>query len=836
MTGRLTLIVLAALANFGLGAFIYVKGTRHPINRHFAFFSISVAAWTLSNGLVSSYADSEWGYIWARLAFASASVIPITFLWFSDVFPTSQPYLSRRLLLSFSAVAAASFFTSFTPLMVRGTASVDGTLRVLHGPLHLPFAIYLVCCFATSLVVLVRKLRALTGLQKLQVQYLFAAVLIAAFGATVTNLLIPLVLITSRFSPYGPLFGMPMIAIIAHAIIRHRLLDIQLAIRNGVVYIGAIVIAASTFFGLAEALRLFTGFTGTAIPVFEALVLAITVAVCFGPLKDWLQAALNRYVYRNTYDYQRTLRETTLRLSTMLDLQSLLTYIGEFVDQTLKVELVQIYLRDDSSRTFVTSDIPTRRHWRSSSDATSVPYDSPLPSYLSLNKNTLLRDEVATLDQTTALLEAVKELERVGGDIAFPLFQDDSLTGFVVIGAKRSGDPFYSSDIDLLSTLASQAAVAMKNAHLYSQVVVANEYVDNILSTMESGVIAVNASGHISLFNPAAHRLTGMRYASSSGLSYNDLPAPLAGPLRETLLDGAPHSQLETILHGVDGMSLPLVYSTTKLQDKQGKTHGALIVFSNLSRLKELEREKQRAERLASFGALAAGVAHEIKNPLVAIRTFAELLPERFGDVDFREDFSKVVIKEISRIDDLIARLRGIAATAPRQVGAVDLRDSINETLALLRGQLEQTRTTVTRDFHDPAPFVSIDESQLKQLFLNLFLNAIEAMGTDGLLTVRISRKHLQETPWIVVDVSDTGPGIPETVAANIFDPFFTTKSRGSGLGLTICRGITDAHRGTIRAERNPSGVGTTIVVEFPLPNTASDMLQKTAVRSEQAV
>jgi len=412
------------------------------------------------------------------------------------------------------------------------------------------------------------------------------------------------------------------------------------------------------------------------------------------------------------------------------------------------------------------------------------------------------------------------------------LFQDEVLAGFIVIGDKRSGDPFYSRDIDLLSTLASQAAVAMKNAHLYSQVVVANEYVDNILSTMESGVIAVDATGHISLFNLAAHRLTNMRFTSSAGLSYNDLPAPLAGPLRNTLLEGASHSQLETVLHGHDGSDLPLVYSTTKLQDKDGTTHGALIVFSDLSRLKDLEREKQRAERLASFGALAAGIAHEIKNPLVAIRTFAELLPERFGDVDFREDFSKVVIKEISRIDDLVARLRGLAATGPQQVGAVDLRDPINDTLALLRGQLEQTRTAVVREFEDPAPFVSIEDSQLKQLFLNLFLNAIEAMGTDGTLTVRITRRHSQGLPLIVVDVSDTGPGISDAVAANIFDPFFTTKARGSGLGLTICRGITDAHRGTIRAERNLAGPGTVIVVELPVPSAAAELLQKTALRS----
>ena len=832
MSGRLTFIVIAAIANFGLGLFVYSRNSRNAINRHFALFSFAVAAWTLSNGLVSSYAGSEWGYVWARFAFASASMIPMTFLWFADVFPTSHPYTSRRISRLFSGVAGIFFVVSFTPLIVRSTASIDGALRVLYGPLHLPFAIYLICCFGTSLVILTRKLRSLTGLQKLQVRYLFAAVLTATLGATATNLLIPLLLNTSRFSPYGPLFGMLMIAIIAHAIIRHRLLDIQLVIRNGAVYVGAIVVTASTFFALVEALHRLTGFHRTAIPILEALALAIAVSAFFGPVKDRLQAALNRYVYRHTYDYQHIVRDTTLRLSTMLDLQSLLGYLAEVIDQTFKVDLVQIYLRDDQTRAFTAKHIPRRRHWRTGDPTLAVPYDSVLPRYLGTHKHTLLRDDSAKRDDQPRLAEAARELGQHGGEIAFPLFQDELLAGFIVIGAKRSGDPFYSRDIDLLSTLTNQAAVAMKNAHLYTQVVVVNEYVDNILSTMESGVIAVDASGHISLFNPAAHRLTGMKFTSSGGLSYRDLPAPLAGPLRNTLLEGGSHSQLETVLHAGGESAIPLVYSTTKLQDRDGRTHGALIVFSDLSRLKELEKEKRRAERLASFGALAAGVAHEIKNPLVAIRTFAELLPERFGDVDFREDFSKVVIKEISRIDDLVARLRGIAATAPQQVGAVDLRDPINDTIALLRGQLEQTRTAVLREYQDPAPFVSIEESQLKQLFLNLFLNAIEAMGVEGTLTVRITRKHAQGVSWIVVEVSDTGPGISDAVAANIFDPFFTTKTRGSGLGLTICRGITDAHRGTIRAERNLDGPGTTLVVELPVPSATAEMLQKTAVRS----
>jgi two-component system nitrogen regulation sensor histidine kinase GlnL len=389
-----------------------------------------------------------------------------------------------------------------------------------------------------------------------------------------------------------------------------------------------------------------------------------------------------------------------------------------------------------------------------------------------------------------------------------------------------------AEDIDLLETLIGQASIAMNNAQLYQRVVLVNEYVDNILSTMDSGVIAIDAKGLISLFNPAAEHLVGLRGRDMQGTSYDSLPIGLASCLQDALHTSTPRSQFELSIPGADALGVPLVCSTAALKHRDGSAHGALIVFSDLTRLKDLEREKRRAERLASFGALASGVAHEIKNPLVAIRTFAELLTDRYGDEEFREDFSKVVIREIARIDDLVGRLRGLAASTPHRTARVDIREPIKETLALLRAQLEQSRTTAHCDFDHPAPFVAVDEPQLKQLFINLLQNSIEAMGRGGAINVHVTGKDSHGASWIVVRVSDTGPGIPESVRTHIFDPFFTTKSRGSGLGLAICRGIMDAHRGTIKAEANPHSVyGTTISVEFPSVNETDILLTQDTLR-----
>jgi PAS domain S-box-containing protein len=371
----------------------------------------------------------------------------------------------------------------------------------------------------------------------------------------------------------------------------------------------------------------------------------------------------------------------------------------------------------------------------------------------------------------------------------------------------------------------------MQNAQLYQQVVLANEYVENILRTMDSGVITVDAAGNVALSNSTAARLTGLSRDRLSTLDVDNLPLPLGFQLRETLADGHPRSQAETTLSNEGDRRIPLVCSTSALRDERGAVIGALIVFSDLSKIKALESEKRRAERLASFGSLVSGIAHEIKNPLVAIKTFAELLPERFSDIDFRDDFSKVVTTEIDRIDGLVGRLRGLATPTPDAVAAIDIRDPISDTLALLRGQFEQTHTLVHRDLGASQALVAIDPAQVKQLFLNLLLNAVEAMTPGGQLSIAIVRLQRQGQSWIQVAVTDTGPGIPDAIRSRIFEPFFTTKSRGSGLGLAICRSIADAHRGSIRAEAAVPGGGTTVLVEFPAANVQAGIEEQTALR-----
>lgn len=821
---------LLPLALIALASFVVLHNRRAPVNRRFALAALAIAAWTFSISSALSASDPRSTVLLGRLGFAFASAIPFTLLRMFTSFRSDddRPSPTPALLSGLSCVAFMLF--SLSPWIVAGATPGPIKANFVYGPLHRFFGLYFLLSFALALYTLWKTTRAASGLRKLQLRYLLLGILLGGSGAITTNLLIPLFAGTSRYSALGPYFSLLVVSFSAHAIIRYRLMDIRVVIRKGVVYVCAIVTGASVFIVFVELLKRVTGYDKDSIPLPQAVLVAIILAISFQPLKAWLQRSLNRYVYRETYDYQRTIRDASRRLSTILDLDPLLDHLTHVVEETFKTESVVAYLQAPGSHVFAPKLPRSSDAWHRDLSALALPASSPLVILLQRQQRILVREETMRDETSDLLIDAGRNLDALGGDIALPLTDARTLIGFIVIGRKRSGDPFFAEDIDLLDTLIAQASVAMKNAQLYHHVVLMNEYVDNILSTMDSGVIAVDAKGITSLFNPAAEHLVGLRARDILGRSYDSLPTTLASPLRDTLHTSIPRSQFELSIPGGDGLGMPLVCSTATLKHRDGSAHGALIVFSNLTRLKDLEREKRRSERLASFGALASGVAHEIKNPLVAIRTFAELLTERYDDEEFRHDFSKVVIREIARIDDLVGRLRGLAATTPPRAGRVDIREPIRETLALLRAQLEQSHTIAHCAFDHPSPFVAVDEAQLKQLFLNLLLNSLEAMGQGGAIHVQVTERALHGPSWVVVRVSDTGPGIPESVRTHIFDPFFTTKPRGSGLGLAICRGIMDAHHGTIRAEvDSKSGQGTQILIEFPsADDTASLLTQDT--------
>jgi PAS domain S-box-containing protein len=435
------------------------------------------------------------------------------------------------------------------------------------------------------------------------------------------------------------------------------------------------------------------------------------------------------------------------------------------------------------------------------------------------DRQLIFRDEIVGMGSEHERSRLLAEMDRLHAEVVVLLMAENEVTGFFAIGAKRSGDPYFSYDADLLTTLANQAAVAVRNAQTHARVLQVNEEMQKVLETIESGVVAVGPRGKVTLFNRAAEQLTGTAAQAVRGLPPCHLPGPLAHALESTVADGEPRSDIEFSLPDASGQLVPLMCSTSPLRGPDGVRLGAVAVLADMSRLKELEQEKRRAERLASIEAIASGLIHEIRNPLVGLKTYAQLLPSRGTNEEFRDMFSRTANREIDRIDELLSRFRTISRASQQPMELMDVSATLRDTLETLHAEMEDRKIQLRRVGEATRRPVIGNATQLQQLFLNLCLNAIQAMDPGGELTVRVADLSEGGGSTLLVEVADTGPGIADDLLPTIFDPFVTTKPHGTGLGLAICRGIGDAHHARVSARNNVGRAGCTFTVEFPVPS-----------------
>ncbi|HEX9478238.1 MAG TPA: ATP-binding protein [Methylomirabilota bacterium] len=809
------LLMATAATNLWVGAYVFRHAPKAPLNRAFGLLALATSCWAVALA-VGYHVDPQPAVQSSttpiiRFAFAAGSLFAVSFLLFIDRFASTTQ--AAHVVLRYCLVPIGICFVaiSFSPWIVASAKSLDEGLQVTYGPLHPLFAAYSLIGLAATIYLLLKKYRLSDGVEAVQVRYVILAFVLSGALITTTNVVLPLLLRTSAYGRYGPLFSLLLLGIIGHAILRHRLLDIRLVIHRGATYLAALVITAGT-------LALVLAGANVLLPdehdfSFREILLAALVVLLFTPARAGVQRLFDRYLYRNPYDYAHTLREASHALTDTIDLQSLLGHTGAVIDATFHPDGIGIYLFESEDSEFVLS-------WSLSSPSLPPTIANTSVVIRALGVHTLLfSDEVVNPEPPVPGDGLGDILHSLSADVVIPLREEGDLIGFVVLGAKRSGDPYFSNDVDLLTTLANQAAVAVRNAQTHARVVQMNEQMNKVLETIESGVVAVGPRGRITLFNRAAEQLTGTATRLAHGQPPECLPDPLPELLKSTAADGQARSHIEFSLPGLAGQLVPLICSTSPLRGPGGVTLGAVAVLNDISRLKELEQEKRRAERLASIEAIASGLIHEIRNPLVGIKTYAQLLPSRGASEEFRDMFSRTAGREIGRIDDLLNRFRTMSRASQHPMQTVDISGPLRDTFETLHAQLEDRQIRLRQVGDGARRPVLGNTSQLQQLFLNLCLNAIQAMEPGGELTVRVVDLSEGGGKTLIVEVADTGPGIPDDLLATVFDPFVTTKPHGTGLGLAICRGIADAHHARLVARNNVGRPGCTFTVEFPVPS-----------------
>jgi signal transduction histidine kinase len=349
----------------------------------------------------------------------------------------------------------------------------------------------------------------------------------------------------------------------------------------------------------------------------------------------------------------------------------------------------------------------------------------------------------------------------------------------------------------------------------------------HIVSGMRNGVLAITRDAQLALINDEAYRIFGV---AANG---DDVGRPIAVVLKDhpdvvRVLTGA--FDLHLLPNRVEMRLKPsnkvIGYTVTFVPDDSGNVVGAAMFFKDLTRVEQLEERERLRDRLAAVGEMAAVIAHEVKNPLAGIEVMAGLLRRKIADAPDAQAVLTDIINEAKMANAIVQEVLDFVRPIRLQVEHTAVADAVQGAIQLADTKARRGGVQVSVGIPDGLPQIQADQHQLTQVFTNLLMNAYEAMGGSGHVSITASRLRAEDSAdpreAVLVQVSDDGPGIPPDVAEKVFDPFFTTKPQGSGLGLAIVRKIVDAHDGRIDL-RTSVGQGTTIRVTLPVSGGDED-------------
>ncbi|UCB48047.1 MAG: PAS domain-containing protein [Deltaproteobacteria bacterium] len=336
---------------------------------------------------------------------------------------------------------------------------------------------------------------------------------------------------------------------------------------------------------------------------------------------------------------------------------------------------------------------------------------------------------------------------------------------------------------------------------------------DNVVENMPIGLLAIDTDKRIVSFNQTAEWVLQVRAHEVLGKKADEIL-----PRQLECLTGELETEEEVIEKEIEcpvanGRRIPMDVSVSRLEDDDGTSMGHIILFRDLTEIQELKREVERTQRLASLGRLAAGIAHEIRNPLSSIKGFATYFRERYRDVPEDQKTAEIMVQEVERLNRVIGQLLEFARPMSVRKQPTSIQTVIQHSLKMIERDAQAKNISIRTNLSPEIQQVSIDPDRMNQVFLNLYLNGIEAMEDGGTLSVELHPD--QDENQIKIAVSDTGTGINKEDLVHVFDPYFTTKQSGTGLGLAIVHKIIESHKGEVKVE-SVAGKGTTVTIILP--------------------
>jgi len=658
-----------------------------------ALFSLTIAIYCFSFATTITSTSKNVALFWNRFLYLGVIFMPVFFLHFT--FQILELNKKRVILMSYILACFLSPF-AFTDYLVKDVVpKLSFRYYMVPGQLYFLLVIFWVGLIVYAHFELIKGFLNSYGLKRNQIKYLLLSSIIGYPGGATSFLPV----FDINIFPFGNIFIIFYAFLITYAIVQHRLMDINIVIKKSVIYAYASLLLLIPLTAIVVLLQRFF-FKDVnwwfSIAVFCVMFIA---AYVFQFAKTQAEKQVEQYIFKNKYDYKKTISDLSRAMVSILDIHELCREIITTTTQAMMVNKASIFIFDEEDGCYKLYD---SIGLGDTDDIKRYPKDNPLFKWVGERNEIVIREELERYSSASAAVAVTETLKTMGSELCLPLITKQKLIGAINLGMKGKGEMYTHEDLELLDTMANQATVAIENARLYE----------------------------------------------------------------------------------------------------------------DLTRAKV---QMQRADRLAALGTLTAGLAHEIRNPLVAIKTFTQLLPTRFDDNEFRDHFLKVTAGEVDRIASLVTELLDFARPSQPKLNSEDLNQVVEKMALLVDTESHKKNIKILKDLYASLPFVTLDKEQIKQVLLNILLNAVDATPENG--TISVSTRPLTKNgylDYVQVTIADTGKGIPEEDLEKVFTPFYTTKHTGSGLGLSISHQIVQEHQGNIEVE-SKQNVGTTFRINLPV-------------------
>ncbi|HEY3838103.1 MAG TPA: ATP-binding protein, partial [Bryobacteraceae bacterium] len=818
-----------ALVYLGIGLYVLLRRWTAPHSTHFYIFCL-VSFVLYSFWFTGKFNQFDWIIYWSGIV--AAALQPALFLHFAQAF-AGEGRRGRGWLVALTYIPGAAVVA--LQIMAQTLWSATELLQHRLNQVSEGYEALFYVIAAGVFYLHYRETKA--PLERQQLKWLTRGTLLAVAPFTLLSA-IPYMADIAMPDTVTKIAGICLVFLpltFSWAIVRYRMMDVDLIFKRGVTYTLATAALVGVYFSLLALAAAIAQARLRSLGVWGLLSAIVVAALLFEPLKRVIQLRVDRLFDRQSYDYRTTLISFGRGLSSFTNLDALLHAIVDRLPRTLLVDRVAVFLQDvpGKYRLAAHHGLPDNLE-ASGMDLGFLNFDDPnAGTHLFLENPQLALNLTPPEQRTTAQLDMNYFLPcRVGIPASREGQMQDRTIAVIGLGRRAGGDFLSSEDMELLESLAGYIGIALQNATLYASLEEKiieyerlKEFNENIVESINVGILALDPDERVESWNSQMEVMFALPRNEALHQPLDAVfPVELVEEFRRVKDQPGVHNLYKFRLETRAEETRIANIAIAPLVSRDFRTVGRIILIDDITDQTEMEGQLAQAEKLSSIGLLAAGVAHEVNTPLAVISSYAQMLARQVkGDAKLGPLLDKIT-QQTFRASEIVNGLLNFSRTSGAEYRETDVNVIIRDTLTLLEHQFKTSQISVETNLMSSLPPIMGNSGKLQQVFLNLFLNAKDAMaGLEANGEPRTLRIATEVNGHVSISIADSGSGIAPEHLRRIYDPFFTTKTarrdgqpRGTGLGLAVTYGIIQEHSGKIHVE-SQVGSGTTFYLEFPL-------------------